>query len=221
MSNKAIEKTVSKILRAIAQFLPVGATIDILLQDYLTKIQQRRFEDLINQINKGAISIDSYEAQSDEFIHAFVRTAKAASNSFKNEKIELLGNVFVNGYKKNCFQDMDQYEEIISIIEELSIKEFHILIILDEYVSQCERKEDDNDLNWASCYFPKFIERINREMGISEIYLQAILKRIERTGLYAEIVGTYLDYAGGKGYLTPLYYDFKKYITLESTIVQV
>lgn len=203
------------VVRSLCQFLPGGGSLDILITERLSEIQQERLDILVKKINQGQLKLDSKEVQSEKFIHAFVKTARAATNSYKREKIDLFAQVFIYGYNNHQFEEMDVYEEVLSIVEDMTLREFKILAALEKYSCTITKSINENDLLWTQKFWPNFVDAVEKELHINEAYLQAVLKRIERTGLYKEIVGTYLGYTGGKGTLTPLYTQVKSYLNIQ------
>lgn len=214
-SNPVMNILGNPIVRSLCQFLPGGGSLDILIAERLSEIQQERLDILVTRINQGHLGLDSKEVQSEKFIHAFVKTARAATNSYKREKIELFAQVFIYGYNDHQFEEMDSYEEVLSIVEDMTLREFKILAALEQHSRTTTKLVNENNLLWTQKFWPNFVDTVEKEFHMDEKYLQAVLKRIERTGLYKEIVGTYLGYTGGKGILTPLYTQIKSYINIQ------
>jgi hypothetical protein len=107
-------------------------------------------------------------------------------------------------------RDADEYEEIISIIEELSFNELAMLAILGRFEKANPMKDNETPVQWTAKYWEKFVQATSTELMLPEELIQPMLVRLQRSGCYQEIGGNYMDYAGGLGTLTALYYRIEE-----------
>jgi|GEM_PF-3008239 hypothetical protein len=201
--------------KAILQLLPGGGALDVLVEESISRIQASRFEYLVDEIMRGRVEFDEETVRSDKFLHAFYITAKAATQSYHNEKIKMFAQLFTGTFRKDRFSNMDLYEELIGIIESLSIREVQILALLDEFETRYKVwSEPGNIMGRTTEYWKDFIDSLQSNLGLSTEIIPSILIRIQRTGLYEKFPG--YGNAGTEGALTPLYYELKQYIDHET-----
>ncbi len=111
----------------------------------------------------------------------------------------------------NEISNIDEYEDFLKILDELSYRELIALRVLDEFGST-PRTEEQNDLQWTNQFWDKFEKRLSSELGIPTNQLTDFMNRIARTGCYEMFTGGYMDYTGGKGKLTPTYHRLRGFV---------
>lgn len=84
--------------------------------------------------------------------------------------------------------------------------------MLEDFESKVEGRETKNELQRSSTFWDDFRERAERELAITRAEFHGVLTRIAHTGLYYDITGAYLDYAGGQGATTGYWKKFKKFV---------
>lgn len=214
-----IEKifTNSPNLRAILQLDPtgIGSAYDVMLSHKISEMRSARFRTLMDELSKGDRELTPELVDNEDFLHAFFCAAKAALNSNREEKIRLFGRLLLNAAKTNSLTT-DTFEEFVSILDDLSLREFQILLMLQNYEKQTKRREEQNALQFSSSFWDSFEEAIEKELGIKKPEIPSMLTRLSRTGLYESFTGSYLGYEGGKGKTTPLFKKFVQWINGET-----
>lgn len=112
---------------------------------------------------------------------------------------------------KNEITNIDEYEDYLKILDEISYRELLALKILDEY-SSTPRSQEQNDLQWTNEFWDNFECRLDNELGIPKDQITDFMNRIGRTGCYEMFTGRFWDYTGGKGKLTSTYFKLKKFV---------
>ena len=121
---------------------------------------------------------------------------------------------------ENFKVDINEYEEYLKIIDDLSFRELYILSIVDKLLIQNpeprERLDDDSSnpdwAEWREKFFPNLRFEIEQVLGIKKEEIDDILIRLSLSGLYRQV-----DYAygeNGDGTLTRLYYRLKELIMI-------
>jgi hypothetical protein len=105
---------------------------------------------------------------------------------------------------------VDEYEELLTIINELSYRELGVLSLLARHERATPRKEGENDLQRVGRFWPAFASEAEKFFGVSVAMLQSILVRLQRSGCYEEFTGAFYDYTGGRGHLTSLYFKIEQ-----------
>jgi hypothetical protein len=156
-----------------------------------------------------ALNIDPSEERlrQKKYLKGLVATARHVQETVNEDKIRDFAAMFATYCEGGHFESVDHFEEYLSILDDLSAREFQVLLILHKYEG-ANPLEGRNPLQRAIAVWSSFEADVRQNVGIEPEQLSAILTRIQRTGLYETITGTYWDNAGGKGCLTPLFLDF-------------
>lgn len=156
-----------------------------------------------------ALNIDPSEERlrKKEYLEGLVATARRVQETVNDSKIRAFAAMFATYYEGGHFQSIDHFEEYLSILHELSAREFRILLILHKY-EHANPLDGRNPLQRAIAVWGSFEAEVKENVGIEPEQLSAILTRLQRTGLYETFTGGFWDYSGGKGSLTPLFQDF-------------
>jgi hypothetical protein len=208
-------------LRMLLQLDPsgIGGAIDIYLSDMFEKYKKKRAREFFSKIASKNVVITDEMINSDDFLFAFFSTTNAVFNTNKKEKIDLFANLLVHGINYRDYGS-SKYEQYLSIIEEVTYMELQILETLfrfeKKYIDKTFGVKEDgkqsNKLQKANVFWEEFEKTIQTDLEISSDLLQGILTRLNRTGLYETIVGSFWDYTGGRGNTTSLYVDFRNWV---------
>ncbi|MBN8778865.1 MULTISPECIES: hypothetical protein [unclassified Thiobacillus] len=203
----------NRVIRGLIQLIPfgIGGAIDVVLARTLTTIREQRSRAFFDELAKGTTQIDPAELESEDFLHCYFATARYALNSRHREKIRMFARLLKSSVSPNGPRDVDEYEIFLEILDELNYRELQALTILDSYSSQ-PWNPDQNDLQWTNTFWDDFSARLTTDLNIPQEEIRDFMNRISRTGCYEMFTGTYLDYTGGKGKLTPRYRRLKQFI---------
>ena len=105
---------------------------------------------------------------------------------------------------------VEQYEECLRIVDDLSIRELVALHTLEQFESATERVKGENQLQHGSKFWKSFLAELEAKIGVPPGDAAAFLTGITRTGCYLEITGAFLSYSGGMGHTTSRYKEIKK-----------
>jgi hypothetical protein len=173
----------------------------------LYEIWKRRAQLFANRLIELNIYPAAERLRDAEFLQALAAAMRRVRDAASDKKVTSFADMFATYCKGEHFQSVDHFDEYLSILHELSEREFQVLVILHKY-EQANPLEGRNPLQRAVAVWDSFQQEVEREVGINPPQLPAVLTRIQRTGLYETITGNYWDYTGGKGALTPLFLDF-------------
>jgi hypothetical protein len=203
----------NRVIRSLIQLVPfgVGGALDVVLTKTLEKIREDRTATFFDELANGNVIVNEELLKSEDFLHAFFSTTKYALNSRRQEKIKMFARLLKNSATNEDLSKIDEYEDFLEILDELSYRELLGLKILDEY-SSTPRTAEQNDLMWANQFWDEFEQRLSSELSISNNQIADFMNRVARTGCYEMFTGTFFDYTGGKGKLTPTYHQLQKYI---------
>src|ERR1700680_3408689 len=146
-----------------------------------------------------ALNIDPPEEhlRRKEFFDAYSATARRVLETTNEQKIKDFAALFASYYDGKTFSSIDHYEEYLSILHDLSHREFQVLVTMHKLETENPVKPGENLLMRANRIWKEFSIAVESEVGIVQGELLAVLTRVERTGLYTPIVGAYLDYTRG------------------------
>ncbi len=203
-------------LRAILQLDPtgVGSAYDVMLSHKISEMRNKRFRTLMDELATGDEELTPELIDNEDFLHAFFCVTRASLNSGREEKIRLFGRLLLYAAKTNML-NTDIFEEFVAILDDLSLREFKILLTLHGFENTTKKEENQNDLNFASSFWENFEESVYKGLGVNRSELSSMLVRLNRTGLYETFAGSYWDYEGGKGKTTYFFDKFIQWIAME------
>jgi hypothetical protein len=211
LSNLLAKYGNSPVLQFLIQSIPVfGSGIDAAAREIILKYQWNKFRVFFEELAKGSISLSKDLIKNDDFLFCFFKTMDAVQRSRKEEKIRFLARLLTAGLNAELFADTDDYEEILSIIDDLSYRELQILALLGQFEKKNPKQNSESDVQWTNRYWSSFVQAISDQLKISADTVSAMLTRLQRSGCYKGIDGSYMDYSGGQGHLTPLYRRLEK-----------
>lgn len=143
--------------------------------------RERRFNRLIEGLEKGDIKTDDFDLQSDQFIACFLKTNEAIEKSAAKEKVDFLIGLFMKGVKENLIVEKpDFYNELISIFSELSYREIEVLYLLDGVLPVDGEERENSRVGERNEEAAKLIAE---KYGVTEEYGFTLISRLQRTGL--------------------------------------
>lgn len=196
----------NQMIRALVQLVPFGAggAFDVLLVGTLNDIRRDRSTTFFDELASEGAIISEADIRSEDFLHKYFTTLKAALNTRRREKIILFAKLLKSSVTGDSVSDVDVYEDFLKILDELTFRELRVLSILDEYSAR-PRKHDQNDLQWTNTFWNEFEKRVSSKLDLPSKEVPDFMNRIVRTGCYEMFAGSYADYSGGKGKLTPTF----------------
>lgn len=202
----------SPTVKALLQLAPGGGSLDSLLNKRAEEIKHTRLESFYDELEKGNFELTPEVIKSEDFLHCYFSTVSAVIRTKRREKIQILAQLLKASAKPSALQDTDEYEDHLSIIDEMSYRELETLALLEKYESNFPQKEDENKLQRSSRFWPEFMEELKALLKLSKEEAEGVLTRLNRTGCYETFVGGFIGYTGGQGCLTATHSRIKAYI---------
>jgi hypothetical protein len=210
--DSLLDKIVSLYERApvvrmlMAAYPPLAVTEAGLLATYKWWKQRRMyvFADEMLSLN---LNPDEEQVKSRDFCEAFGSTASRVLEAKRDEKIRLFAKLFASYVRDNdtTSEAFDVFEEDLNILDELEYREFRLLLLLRRYELDNPPQPEQNQAQRTAPYWGDFQAEAAAAFQLSVDELNAMLQRVQRTGLYQPVTGTYWDYLGNRGFLTPLF----------------
>jgi hypothetical protein len=180
--------------------------IDTALAVSVERLKQERARAFFDELATKDIDITEEQIQSEDFLHAYFATARAAFNTRRREKIRLFARLFANYAKSGNFDTADAYEEMLAVLDDLGCREFQVLLILHRFETNTPLKEGLNPkvtrVQHASQFWDDFVKAVESEVEIPSLEIPGFLARLTRTGLYQMILENVAGYNSDKGCLT-------------------
>jgi hypothetical protein len=214
------------IISALLQLEPkgFGSFLDVMVHHAIDEMLAERMRVFYDELAEGTECLTEELIQNHDFLHQYIATTRAVVRTRHKGKLKLFARLLLHAASAEYLLSDARFEEYLAILDDLSIRELHVLLILQSFENnyphknvEVEGKESalENDLQRAMRFWGKFETTVATECGIPPDQLSGFLARLSRTGLYEPFIGGYWNYTGGKGKLTPLYMEFAKWVHLE------
>ena len=203
----------NRVIRGLIQLVPygLGSAIDVVIMQTYANMRKERMSKFFDELSKDNIVVDETLLKSHDFLHCYLLTIQLALNTRREEKIRMFARYLKNSLHEPRPSSIDEYEDYLQILDDLSYREMQALSLLDEF-SDRPRESDNNDLTWTESFWNEFEEKMVAQLSIPRTELASFMNRIARTGCYEMYTGSYWDYTGGKGKLTPIYVRLVEYV---------
>jgi hypothetical protein len=201
--EKALEGANNPVVRAVIAKIPaVGSVLNDAMADKRSRLAEERFGTFIDELNKTGKVPTTEQLHGNSFAHAVLETTRAAVNAHREAKIRRFARLLSNYDRIVVGNNIDDYEELLGILNELTDKEFQILLLL--------RKHEDDDhpsrkRTVASMPYPYWqpFQRDAEAKGVAPNELQGYFQRLARTGCVYMITGSA---SGQLARTTPLFH---------------
>lgn len=126
------------ILRMAVNAIPyIGGALDLLLSSKWNKIAEKRIEDFFEFVNEKIDTVEEEKINKDfleteEFADILMECLRSSMKTRERNKIKNFSNILSHSI---TFQDFDvnNFEEIKTILETLSLREVQVLVAIEEY----------------------------------------------------------------------------------------
>ena len=199
------------IIRLLVQLTVIAAPVENAIVGLHRESRLKRLRIFFEELSKSN-AIDNPElAESEDFVHNCIATLKFVENTRQREKIQYFARLLsVSSIEDGELTDVDEYEDFLKLLDELSYRELRALHILDSF-SSTPRNDDDNEMSWTMKFWDDFVKKLCDELPLPTDEVAAFMTRVSRTGCYQLLIG-YYDTTPAIGVLTPVYSRLKNYI---------
>jgi hypothetical protein len=209
-------------IHTLLQLLPgFGGAADTVLTFSITRLRKERlqayFEEIASRMDRDtAVRLAEELPGNEDLIHVYFITTRAALDTRRRAKIRLFARLFANYVKGESVATGDAYEEMLAVLDDLSYREFQVLLILHRFETETPLEEQPDTapvvtkLHRATRFWDDFVQAVESEAGIPSNAIPGALERLTRTGLYQTNRALVAGYPGEKGNLTPNFATFLK-----------
>ncbi|MFI5446210.1 hypothetical protein [Polaromonas sp. UC242_47] len=178
--------------KALLSFAPGGAALHELLLERGNQIVGERTEAFFDGLGAGTIALTEELIQSNDFLHCYFKTLKAAQQTRKKEKIELLASM-LRGAIQSSEIDFDQYEELLDVLDEMSLREIMALQMLRRHEVASRTSIWETEHAQITSYWKSFRSDAITSLGLEEKEFDPFIARLVRTGFYKENTESFYD----------------------------
>lgn len=221
MNTTSLEKyEQNPTVRALIQLVPyVGASFDTAVATAVNNMREKRSRVFFDELAESPRQLTQDEIQSEDFLHAFFATYQSAMKAKQEDKIRLLASLLLGQARSQgtaAGSQLDEFDEFLAILEDLTVLEFRVLVLLQKHEESRSRdnihidvpKGRQRRLTRRRMMWPDFTKDMVHSLGVPKNEVESLFERLKRTGLYvSDIVG---DADMRTGYLTPKYFRFNK-----------
>jgi hypothetical protein len=203
-------------ISAAAGKMAVGKGLGAIVEDIVAKHRRKCREEFIQHLADGDVPFDPEVLKKrEEFVYFYAITEHAAEKAAMRAKIRILSNLLKSALYHGRLSDAAEYEDYVKIIDELSIREFILLFILQKYEQLNPYQDGENSTQRAWRYWSDFLGEATKRFGVSEDEVTAMLGRTVRSGCYDYEQGVYGGNSEKAGCLTPIYFKLVRLIAEE------
>lgn len=218
----ALRYSKSTTLRTFVQLLnpvgiSVGSALDAALTTRIANIRNERLRCFFDELERGRIDLTQEVIESEDFLHSYFSTVRAVLNTKHREKLHLFARLLAHYYSGTPQEHLDQHEEYLSLLEDISFREFQVLTILHRFEAEAvaDAHARGEEMNGAGPLWDEFVRAVVSQTGIPQEEIAGVLARLNRTGLYKTFSGARFGLRADTGQLTPNFRAFIKVLGLE------
>jgi hypothetical protein len=208
----------NSVRRALIQAVPIaGAAADNFLLLKHDEMQRERISEFIAELDRQECDITHEKLERVDFCHATLVTVVAAARANRTEKVHLFARLLSNYDRLVSGSIEDDYEEMLRILDDISLREYHLLVILRNYEKMFVQEMEQMHPNgipggprrWAGGHWDDFAWKDMKRLGVPEVEIAGVLVRLRRTGLYETMQGQESS-SNFHGRTTPLFDHFQR-----------
>lgn len=192
-------------VRALLNLVPGWGSADTLLQQRAEELRHERLTVFFDELATGSVPLTEELIQSHDFLHCFFKTISAVVRTRRKEKIEMFARLLCSSAEPARFSSLDEYEEFLSIVDDVSFREFGVLTQLREFERAAEGTIYPTTVARIEGYWEEFREQACQLFKISPKVFGPFMTRLERTALFTRDTGAFWDEHPGFGHTTDLF----------------
>lgn len=199
-----------KTVQAIIRFSGIAEFFRHFVSDRVKNIRVDRTKTFFNELREGNIALTEEVAKTEDFLHKFYISYKAAINTRRREKIKMFARLLKSSLSKEAINNVDIFEDYLNVLDELSYREIKALVLLDSFY-ETPKTKDENEFKWTQKFWDDFEVELQEEINIPKELINDFMTRITRTGLFRTLDEYIWSDKESEGILTPSFKHLKKY----------
>jgi hypothetical protein len=158
-------------VQALLKLLPYWSSADVLIQQRAREIRHERTRIFFDALADGTVHLSEDLIDSDDFLHCYFKTVSAALNTRRKEKIKMFARLLRYALDSDSFSSIEEYEEVLSIFDEVSYRELGVLVLLNEFETAATHQTFDSDVARIGSYWEAFRIKTCETFDIPSRYL--------------------------------------------------
>ena len=215
-SNSLESFSAHPFVRALLQLDPlgVGSALDVILSEHHQELAKKRFRTLVGELDKGVKEFTPDVINSDDFLHAFFSVTEASLKTRRRQKIKYFGRMLRSVTAHNELH-LDLTDELIGLLDNLSLRELKLLSILDKYESEPRDLPSDlPETDVVSKYWKDLVDTACRELKMEISELNAMLSKLQGMGLFRNFGTFFSNSTETRGKTTVVFQQMKERIVM-------
>ena len=203
----------SPIIKSLVQLIPGGGSVDSYLTTKLNNMKAERMKIFFDKLQSGQQELSENIIETNDFLHAYFCTVDYVLRTKSEDKIKRFAEILL-GLAANKI-NFNEFEEYISVFNELSDREFSLLFLKYQYEQKYLPEEGEteyrvngevqNPKQITNLYWKDFKEEVINKIGIKPEDFNPMLIRIQRTGCYSTHKGYWDEQLEEDGNTTSLF----------------
>lgn len=216
LAKKYEQQPVLRMMVGVAS-LATGGLVGLAETGALSLAQRVKAKRAVIYIEEVGEEVDPRLVDSEEFVHCVDLGLRAAMRSDREEKIRAFARLLKAAAREENLRRIDDYEEAVGVLDDLSWREWLILKTLDKYETAPATSDFDTGYAKHSRFWGDFKAEIVRDLGVPEDEFDDAMHRLTRSACF-KLFGFYAEREGqpSPGKLTPLYHRLCRIIEDES-----
>lgn len=204
-------------VQALLKLLPYWSSADVLIQQRAREIRHERTRIFFDALADGKVQLSEDLIQSDDFLHCYFKTVSAALNTRRKEKIQMFAHLLRYALDGDTFSSIEEYEEVLSIFDEVSYRELGVLVTLNGFEAAAAHQTFDSDVARIGSYWEAFRNKACEKFDISVEVFGPFMTRLERTALFTRNTDAFWDTHPGFGMTTQLFARLKRIVLADAS----
>src|SRR5690242_15388838 len=138
------------------------------------RMYQKRADVLNDELARVAGTKPVETLHREDFLHCYLEAFRATIHTHREEKIRLFARLLASTIEGADLADVDEFEELLGVLDELSFREIRFLAIFDR--ARAEQREKDTF--WTDIGTLMF-----QHLGLNDRELLITMSRLGRSGL--------------------------------------
>lgn len=174
----------NKTVRTLIHLIPggVGSAIDANLDLRIKELKEKKLQTFFDQLHDQLSEFPLDLIDSDDFLHCYFITVRSVLSARREDKIKLFADLISSAIFKDFFKEVDEYEEMISVLDDLSYREIMVLNILSTFEKKHPFKPEKSKINVIESYWDRFKTAVETTLNINKEDVSSVIMRITRSG---------------------------------------
>lgn len=123
--------------------------------------------------------------------------------------MRLFARALINGIVGEQASSVDDFEESLSILDDLSFREWQALLLFDRYYAATPL--DETPLARVQSFWGNYCDEVANQLSVPRDEVSEFVQRTARAGVFPRLAGVFQD-KGEQGVTTPIFARLKRQV---------